>query len=65
MKKIFQALKARLYAKPFDIYNEKIISNPKFKTNDGKYWIHKDQIYFGHPLGVFFKSNQKMFKYKK
>jgi hypothetical protein len=47
-------LKARLKCKRFNIYHERIE-----KSWRSKYWIYKGIIYYGHPLFIFFVSNQK------
>lgn len=52
-------IKARIFAKRYNIWQEKIDANDK----DG-YFIYNKKIYFGNRFFVFIKSNQKMMKRK-
>jgi hypothetical protein len=58
---MIKCIKARIFAKKFNIWTKKI--DPKRKNdrrgigfNDG-YFIYKGIIYYGNRFGVFFKSN--------
>jgi hypothetical protein len=51
-------IKARLFAKRYNIWKEEIDS-----THKEGYYIYNDVIYFGNRLGVFFISCQKRFRY--
>ena len=50
-------LKARIYAKRFNIWTEKIDIYDR-----EKYYIYDGIIFFGNRLGVFFVSNQNEWK---
>ena len=51
--------KVRWYAKPFDIYKECQDDKRKMDTFMSGYYITYDgKLYYGHPLGIFFESNQ-------
>jgi hypothetical protein len=55
MKNLFANIKARITAKPFDIWTECICKNRK---ND-RYWLASDGlIYYGSRWGVFLISYQ-------
>jgi hypothetical protein len=54
---ILMNLKARIYAKRFNIWTEEID-----ESNKEGYFIYDGVIFFGHRLGVFFVSNQKLWK---
>lgn len=49
-------LKARIYAKRFNIWTKQID-----KSNKEGYFIYDGIIYFGNRLGVFFVSSQNLF----
>jgi hypothetical protein len=51
---ILMNLKARIYAKRFNIWTEEID-----ELNKEGYFIYNGVIYFGNRLGVFFVSHQK------
>lgn len=52
-------IKVRLLAKRFDIWKEVQDDNRKPDTFMCGDWISYDgNLYYGHPLGVFFYSNQ-------
>jgi hypothetical protein len=50
-------LKARIYAKRFNIWTEQID-----KSNKEGYFIYDGIIFFGNRFGVFFVSNQNEWK---
>jgi hypothetical protein len=50
---MLENIKARLFAKRFNIWTEREDPNSK----EG-YWVYKNNIYMGHPLLIFFKSSQ-------
>ena len=56
---VIHFFKVRYTAQKFDIWEEKINPNRKrdfFMAGD---WIGYDGVlYYGHPLGIFFKSSQ-------
>ena len=59
IKKIISAIKAniraRIKAKPYDIYRERLCS----KENANGYWVDEGgYIYFGHRWGVFIFAAQ-------
>ena len=49
---MLQNIKARLFAKPFCVWKEKVVK----KGND-KYYLYNGTIYYGNRLFVFFKSS--------
>lgn len=51
-------IKARFFAKPFDIFKEEVV---KF-GNDG-YYIYQGVIYYGNRFGIFNVSGQRLFRY--
>ncbi len=53
---MIENIKARLYAKRFNIWTEKV--DP---SNREGYFIYKDKIYFGNRWFVFFESCQTLF----
>jgi hypothetical protein len=55
---MIENIKARLFAKRYNIWKEEIDS-----THKEGYYIYNDVIYFGNRLGVFFISGQKRFRY--
>lgn len=51
--------KVRWHAKPFDIWNECQDDNRKLDTfMSGDYISYDGKLYYGHPLWIFFESNQ-------
>jgi hypothetical protein len=54
---MIENIKARLFAKRFNIWKEEIDVNDK----EG-YFIYNKQIYFGKRFFIFFKSNQILFR---
>lgn len=54
---MIENIKARLFAKRFNIWKEEIDVNHK----EG-YFIYNKQIYFGNRFFIFFKSNQILFR---
>jgi hypothetical protein len=54
---MIENIKARLFAKRFNIWKEEIDANDK----EG-YFIYNKQIYFGNRFFVFIKSNQILFR---
>jgi hypothetical protein len=54
---MIENIKARLFAKRFNIWKEKIDVNDK----EG-YFIYNKQIYFGNRFFIFFKSYQILFR---
>ncbi len=57
---MIENLKSRLSAKKYNLCTEQLDLKRNYFISD--YWIYKDVIYFGHPLGIFFKSNINKFK---
>jgi len=58
MKDLIENIKARIYAKKFNIWTEEIDPKRKpdgFASGD---WVYNGTLYYGHPLGVFFESHQ-------
>jgi hypothetical protein len=55
---MIENIKARLFAKRYNIWKEEIDSSHK----EG-YFIYNDVIYFGNRFFVFFVSYQKRFRY--
>jgi len=53
---MIENIKIRLAAKKFNFITDKIDSKRKADSFLGGYWISKGNIYFGHPLLVFFIS---------
>lgn len=51
---MIQNIKARLGAKRFNVWTEREDADSK-----GPFWIYDNQIYVGHPLFIFFKSESK------
>lgn len=51
---MIQNIKARLGAKRFNIWTER--EDPNCKSS---FWIYNNQIYVGHPLFIFFKTETK------
>lgn len=55
---MIEHIKARLFAKKFNIYTKKIDWERPSNGIMSGYWIYNNTIYFGHPLWVFFYSSQ-------
>lgn len=51
---MFKNIKARFGAKRFNVLTEREDPNSK-----GPFWIYNGEIYVGHPLFIFFKSESK------
>jgi hypothetical protein len=64
MHGLIENIKARVYAKKFNIWTEEIDPKRKPDTFISGDWIYKGQVWYGHPLLIFFKSAQKLFKHK-
>ena len=57
-----QNIKARLNAKKYNIWTEEIDPKREADTWLSGYWYADNQIYYGHPFFIFFKSSQIEFK---
>ena len=54
---MIENIKARLYAKKFNVWTEKIDTKRKADSFFGGDYYYNGTIYYGHPLFVFFESN--------
>ena len=59
---MIEELNKRLNAKKYNIYTEEIDAKRKPDGLINGYWLSNGVIYFGHPLLILSKSNQKQFK---
>ena len=50
---MIENIKARIYAKPFDVYKEEVV-----KSGNGEYYLYNGVIYYGCRWWVFFISSQ-------
>jgi hypothetical protein len=55
---MIENLKARFAAKKFNIYTEKIDEKRKPDSFISGDWYANGRLYYGHPLLIFFESNQ-------
>jgi hypothetical protein len=56
---MIENIKARFAAKKFNIWTEEIDPERKSNTFISGYWLVGDEVWYGHPLYIFFKSSQK------
>jgi len=63
---MWENIKARMFAKKYNIWTEEIDPNRKSDIFIFGDWIYKDTLYYGHPLFTFFESfHNRWYKYKK
>lgn len=62
MFELIENIKARIYAKKFNIWTEEIDPKRKPDAFISGDWIYNGVVWYGHPLFIFFKSSQKLFK---
>ena len=58
MKDLIQNIKARIYAKKFNIWTERVDKNRKPDTFMSGDYIYKGQLYYGNRFFIFFYSAQ-------
>jgi hypothetical protein len=62
---MIENIKARFAAKKFNIWTEEIDPKRKSDTFMSGDWYANGKLYYGHPIFIFFESNQNSWFNKK